>query len=234
MSDTEQRTQEIEKQIKDWLREGSTAEELLLDIRDILSNEVTMEGVEWSDEEHYLAEVSTRVYGNLFMVSESRDLPGWITVAGFDKEGHPKVSEMYAAGLTLTGRKAKIVVEVEEKTPEECDPSRLYADCDGDTWECIEGRWVCGPNHDYRQELIDNGYGHLNTPPYYFGPYKEIVEKTPGKEETGLMEDQAGSVWERIDGRWVCGGNHEIRAKYRDEGLGHEELPEAYGPYRKL
>lgn len=169
MSVTEEQIKKISEIIDLRYQEEHASEAMLEDIREVLGvpKPKTMEGVEWDNDTHYLAEVDTWFYGKLYMIRPDRDIEGNILVGGFDEgySGEYKADSMKAGGLTPTGKK----FHLEGGTP------ALYKDADGDLWEFINGGWAIGNTHERRALHRSNqgSYSLKKLSPVY-GPYTKI------------------------------------------------------------
>lgn len=169
MSVTEEQIKKISEIIDLRYQEEHASEAMLEDIREVLGvpKPKTMEGVEWDNDTHYLAEVDTWFYGRLYMIRPDRDIEGNILVGGFDEgySGEYKADSMKAGGLTPTGKKYRL----EEGTP------AIYKDVDGDIWEFIYGGWVIGDTSEIREATRRNqDTFSLKKLSSTFGPYTKI------------------------------------------------------------
>lgn len=169
MSVTEEQIKKIAEIIERRWWEWSASEPIVEEIREVLGvpKPKTMEGVEWDNDTHYLAEVDTRFYGKLYMIRPDRHNEGSILVGGFGEEysGKYKVDSMQATALTPTGKKHRLAGEA----------PALYSDKDGDIWEFISGGWVVGDTSEAREAFRRNqGAFSLKKLSPSLGPYTKI------------------------------------------------------------
>lgn len=169
MSATEDQVKKVEEIISERWGVDYASKLVIGEIREVLGvpKPKTMEGVEWDNDTHYLAEVDTWFYGKLYMIRPDRDIEGNILVGGFDEgySGEYKADSMKAGGLTPTGK----MLHLGGGTP------ALYKDADGDLWEFINGGWAIGNTHERRalNRSTQGSYSLKKLSPVY-GPYTKI------------------------------------------------------------
>lgn len=175
LSDTYVDAEKLQEVIDKWGSRKITSDAHLLyrEVKALLPiSRLTMAEIEWSDDEHHLAEAS--------VVKENLDgnVSDTVIMLGVNRFGSISALDTSTWGawalsketLIPTGRKHRLELEEDEETSRDAEKDHGKAPClldsDGDHWVKVDGQW----------HMVDPDFAYDELPERY-GPYRALSQE---------------------------------------------------------